>query len=169
MIKKLNYSLILVLACTHLHAQTDYFNLNSGQDLDVKTIAKNVMSYFGNSIAGSSYENYVQESTHYETKPLHSYHVVSPSMLPLIPVGSKIYSDENISFDELQVGDIIVYRSKNYDSLSQNIVHRVVKIMPGYILCKGDNNTSIDKEIVTKHNFKGKVVQIKQPIYVASD
>jgi signal peptidase I len=84
----------------------------------------------------------------------YSYSIVaSPSMEPAIKTGAIIIS-KHTDFEEIEVGDVVVYWSGKYN---RYIVHRVVGIINGKLEMKGDNNTAIDEELVNKNNYFGKV------------
>jgi len=71
-------------------------------------------------------------------------------------------------WDQLKVGDIIIYERKN----GEYIVHRIWAISSGgsMILTKGDSNATPDHEHVTKSMYRGRVIgQIKRPIEVDKD
>lgn len=62
---------------------------------------------------------------------------------------------KNVSFSNIKVGDIVVYSDQGI-----LIVHRVVEINEdGSLITKGDNNNSIDSVLVTKDNYKAKMVK----------
>lgn len=63
--------------------------------------------------------------------------VASGSMEPSVHTGSFVIIYDK-SFEEIEVGDIIVYQSKTDD---KNIVHRVIQTEGG-IVTKGDNATT---------------------------
>lgn len=63
---------------------------------------------------------------------------------------------KNVSFDDVDVDDIIVYYNS---SKNINIVHRIIERYPdGSFLTKGDNNSSDDGIPITKDIYLGKVV-----------
>lgn len=82
--------------------------------------------------------------------------VVTPSMEDTIMVNDIIIV-KDVDFEDIKVGDIIVYYNYEYNI---NVVHRVVEIKDdGSLVTKGDNNTSIDAISTTKDNYIGKVVK----------
>ena len=85
------------------------------------------------------------------------YRVNGESMQPELFSGDFVIVEDE-SFNELNIGDVIVYKSsdKNY------IIHRIVYIESdsGKLLVKGDNNERIDREPVTIYNYIGKVVYV---------
>lgn len=77
--------------------------------------------------------------------------VTSGSMEPLIPVGSLCFIDTLYPMEELQLGDIIVYKQP-----TQKVIHRIVGITKEEIRTKGDANNYIDGLPTTKENYYGK-------------
>lgn len=61
----------------------------------------------------------------------------------------------NTPFSDLEVNDVIVYKSTD----NVLIIHRIIEETNNGFIVKGDNNTSIDKELVTSLNYKGKYVK----------
>lgn len=83
--------------------------------------------------------------------------VVSNSMYPDIEVGDVVII-EKCDFDEVEIGDIIRYVKDDY-----TVIHRVVEKYEGenitdYIVTKGDNNNSVDRDPVYETQVLGKVV-----------
>ncbi len=90
------------------------------------------------------------------------YVVSSESMVPTLNVYDVIVVRDGSTFDDLKVGDIIVFHSpSDYDRV---IVHRVVKIQIGsekIVTTKGDNNPASIPGIdypISKREYIGKVV-----------
>jgi signal peptidase len=90
------------------------------------------------------------------------YVVSSESMVPTLNVYDVIIVKNGSTFNDLKVGDIIVFHSpSDYDRV---IVHRVVKIQNGsekIIITKGDNNPASIPGIdypIGKREYIGKVV-----------
>lgn len=83
--------------------------------------------------------------------------VPTSSMEPTINAGDYIIFYE-IDYNEVEVGDIIVYRSKAENTNGMFIIHRVesINIEDGYLLTKGDNNIIADSEHVTSDMVYGK-------------
>ena len=105
------------------------------------------------------------------------YVVASGSMIPELQVYDVLIVQGHVPFEEVQVGDIIVFdRPSGHDRV---IVHRVVSITdedPRTLRTKGDNNVAsipgtdfpiTDKEYIGKVEFKipqiGYVTQILKP------
>jgi len=65
-----------------------------------------------------------------------------------------------VSFDEIKVGDVIVYKFSG----KEPIIHRVVEIKDGGLITKGDNNRNIDQisegiaPPIKAENIKGKAI-----------
>lgn len=62
------------------------------------------------------------------------------------------------SFDDVEVGDIIVYRSDEGSMEGNFIIHRVVEKNNDYLTTKGDNNPIADSEQITKAQVYGKFI-----------
>lgn len=83
--------------------------------------------------------------------------VPTESMVPDINPGDFVFS-KKIDFDDLQVGDDIVYYSNEHNVY---IVHRILSENPdGSFVMKGINNPTSDDEFVTKDNYIAKVVKV---------
>ena len=88
--------------------------------------------------------------------------IVSPSMAPEINTGNLVWVDSDFPFDNIKVGDVILYRDIKPTKGTYNIVHRVIKKGNGYLICKGDRNSSPDSTPVTINNYMGKVSIVEQ-------
>lgn len=86
----------------------------------------------------------------------YTYSVVpTPSMEPEIHVGDFVISKKT-PFNELQVGDDIIYYSSEYGIY---IIHRIIGINPdGSLTVKGINNSSPDDKPVTEDLYVAKRV-----------
>lgn len=80
--------------------------------------------------------------------------VLTGSMEPTMRVNSVSVA-QKIEYDEVAVGDIIMYEIE--DKL---ITHRVIEITESGIRTKGDNNNTEDSYLLTEANIKAKVVYI---------
>ena len=82
------------------------------------------------------------------------YLVVSGSMEPSIPTGSVAVVNQNILFDDVKNGDVIVFRYKD-----MNIIHRVIDqaVIDGekHLKTKGDANECDDGYLTTADNYLG--------------
>ncbi|MBE6957932.1 MAG: signal peptidase I [Ruminococcaceae bacterium] len=90
------------------------------------------------------------------------FRVVTPSMEPTLPVGALLLSQE-VPISEVQVDDIVVFRSKQSDMLGAVITHRVINILENangeiFLETKGDNNNYPDASYVEQKNIIGRVV-----------
>lgn len=88
--------------------------------------------------------------------------VVTGSMEPNLMIGELIMTDD-VCIDDLQLGDVISFRSQAADMYGVVITHRVVDIDKSsegktVLLTKGDNNLSADGGYVYESNYVGKVV-----------
>jgi signal peptidase len=105
------------------------------------------------------------------------YVVPSESMVPILNVGDvvMIRNGEGYSFDDLEVGDIIVFYTSNYGG--HIIVHRIVEIYSDsttgdrLVKTKGDNNPEslpdADYPIV-REDYYGKVVAVIPKVGILS-
>ena len=80
--------------------------------------------------------------------------ITSGSMAPELPVNSIVLIKQT-SFDSVKVGDIISFKSDNYDL---PICHRIAKITDQGFITKGDNVDIPDQEIVTSEKLLGKLI-----------
>lgn len=81
--------------------------------------------------------------------------VVSGSMEPTIPTGSLVISNPNYEYEDVKIGDIVIFENSSMD-----VIHRVVEKADdnsGYIT-KGDNNDIIDGVTVTENTLKGSLL-----------
>ncbi len=90
------------------------------------------------------------------------FRVVTPSMEPNLSVGEVIITDD-LPMEDIQVGDVISFRSMSADMFGTVITHRVIDIERDEagqkrFLTKGDANLSIDGKYVVEENFVGKVI-----------
>ena len=82
------------------------------------------------------------------------YRIVSPSMEPLIPVGSLII----VSLSEpIDIGDVVAYKL-DVIGRSYTLVHRVVDVKDGYYVIRADVDPSTMGETVEAEKIIGKVV-----------
>jgi signal peptidase I len=160
--------------------EQDYFHLKTKNDPSAGDVLQGVVSYYNLKPTKRNRRNVnapkivnVEPSKAppimCEEKPLHKFTVISESMVPAIPVGSQIYADETVQFNSVNEGDIIVYRSKDSTSGTHYVVHRVHSKNDDYIICKGDHNSTLDKERVTPSNFVGVVSKIDKPMMVGAN
>ncbi len=84
--------------------------------------------------------------------------VLTGSMEPTFKVGSIIYY-KKVDLEELKVGDIITFNTKDNNFVS----HRIVSIENGIIETKGDKNNVPDPNKVRFEDVKGKDANICIP------
>ena len=86
--------------------------------------------------------------------------VTSSSMYPTLSIGDIVIV-EGVEIEEIEVGDIIVFKPH---SQGYPIIHRVVRIIEvnGKIIVKtkGDNNLTIDPWDVTEEMILGRVLEV---------
>lgn len=95
---------------------------------------------------------------------LGAYVIVSESMIPTIEVNDAIVV-KKLNNEDLEIGDIITFNSKDYAYNGLTVTHRIVGIQKtstgeNIYRTKGDNNTFIDTALVDLNNIYGKVVLI---------
>lgn len=81
-------------------------------------------------------------------------YVPTPSMEPTIHAGEYV-AYKKVNYDDIKEKDIIIYKSKINNIY---IIHRVEKICDGYLITKGDNNSSADIEHVTSDMVYGRYI-----------
>lgn len=74
--------------------------------------------------------------------------LVSPSMEPLYAKGSLVWADTRPTLDEIEVGDVLVYRA----SSGNLVMHRLV----GHNLLQGDANNVAQEVVLSSVNYVGK-------------
>ena len=74
--------------------------------------------------------------------------LVSPSMEPLYAKGSLVWADTRPTLDEIEVGDVLVYRA----SSGNLVMHRLV----GHNLLQGDANNVAQEVELSKTNYVGR-------------
>lgn len=90
------------------------------------------------------------------------FRVVTGSMEPTIPVGSLLVS-QRADIEDIAVGDIVCFYSKDSHLLGKIITHRVIEVLSdagGNILLQtqGDANVVADFQYVAEDNLIGKVI-----------
>lgn len=89
------------------------------------------------------------------------FHVVSGSMEPEIPVGALIISQKT-EIEDIEVGDIISFRSLEPYMQGSIVTHRVVEIHKKdgelALVTQGDANNSMDAYYVTRDNLIGRII-----------
>ena len=84
---------------------------------------------------------------------------VGPSMYPTLKSGDGLILYVYISFDDVKVGDVIIYPhpKKPFD-----VVHRIIKKLKSGVITRGDNNNKIDPYVIKYENIIGKVISAKR-------
>ena len=81
-------------------------------------------------------------------------YVPTESMEPEIKAGEYIYY-KRATFDDVDVEDIIIYKSKTGQMKGKFIVHRITEKYDDYLIVKGDNNVIDDSEQITADMIYG--------------
>lgn len=82
------------------------------------------------------------------------YIVMSGSMETAIHTGSVCFVNENVEYEEIEVGDIIAFEA----GTGVMVTHRVIDITDEGFETKGDNNDVSDGISTTKSNYCGETV-----------
>ena len=82
-------------------------------------------------------------------------YVPTESMEPTIKTNSTIMFEKNTKYDDLKVGDIIVYHN---DETNMYIIHRIKEETNSGFIMQGDNNPIPDRKSVVTENVYGKVL-----------
>ena len=90
------------------------------------------------------------------------FRVVTGSMEPTIPVGTLLVSRQT-EIENVTVGDIVCFYSKDSHLLGRVITHRVTEVLSGtdgqiMLQTQGDANATADFQYVTQANLIGKVI-----------
>lgn len=81
------------------------------------------------------------------------------SMYPTY-VGGETVIIRKEKFDNVKVGDIIIYR--NYQNYNVDyVIHRVIWRDSESLICKGDNNGYIDEHPIFKCHYIGTAIGVK--------
>lgn len=83
--------------------------------------------------------------------------VMSESMEPTIKTGELVITKQ-IDFEDVQVGDIVVYRHEYEDGDVKAIIHRVIEKTDEYLVFQGDNNADRDPWNVYPEDVRAKVI-----------
>lgn len=85
--------------------------------------------------------------------------IITGSMEPTIMTNSIVIVEE-VSFDEVNEGDIIRYNSDSGIS----VVHRVIHKADNYFITQGDNNKYPDDELVYYPKLNGRITEIHNEV-----
>ncbi len=69
---------------------------------------------------------------------------------------------EPVSIADIHPGDVVVYRSPNRQGDADELVHRIVAVVPGGLVARGDNNPCTDTTLVTANNLLGRVMHVER-------
>lgn len=75
-------------------------------------------------------------------------------MYPALKHGNKVLTDNNITINNLNNGDIVVFRVGN-----DYVIHRLHKT-EDILYTKGDNNPYKDRPYINEKSLIGKVIKI---------
>ncbi|MBN2305624.1 MAG: S24/S26 family peptidase [Anaerolineae bacterium] len=76
---------------------------------------------------------------------------------------------EPVALDGIRRGDVVVYRKSNqpFSPLTggdqgNHVVHRVIKIVPGGLFLRGDNNLAADIAVILEDDVIGRVTHVQR-------
>lgn len=95
-----------------------------------------------------------------EVLPVHWNIITSGSMEPVLMTNSLVLTDNRVSFEDIEVGDIIAYTTSSVDRVVMHRVQRIQLLNDGgkMVYTKGDNNQLMDTWVVCKDDYIGKVI-----------
>ncbi|MBW2038911.1 MAG: hypothetical protein JRI46_04830 [Deltaproteobacteria bacterium] len=67
-----------------------------------------------------------------------------------------------VSLIDVRLGDVVMYRGTNHQGEADELVHRVLAVVPGGLVTRGDNNPCADTTLVTADNLLGRVTHIER-------
>ena len=82
---------------------------------------------------------------------------MSQSMEPVIMTGAATVFEPQTEYN---IGDIVVFKNRDFGKGDAYICHRIINIEDGLITTKGDNNRTLDQYQTPIENIDGKVVGI---------
>lgn len=82
--------------------------------------------------------------------------ISSRSMEPTFDIGDVVIYRDKFAHNDIKEGDIIAFKSPAEDKI---VTHRVVGVTPLGYITKGDNNPSVDSDIVHRTWVRGVVVE----------
>lgn len=72
---------------------------------------------------------------------------------------------EPVALDVLRPGDVVVYRKEDGnpgDAERDKVVHRVMRVVPGGLVLRGDNNPARAVEVVLAEDIVGRVTHVRR-------
>ena len=106
----------------------------------------------------AGYKKYVKHENNISILGFRQYVVATGSMEPEYNIGDVIIIREKPE-EEIKIGDIINYTSENgIDTITHRVVDIIEKDGQTYYKTKGDNNNSVDPELVNYSQVKGILV-----------
>ena len=106
----------------------------------------------------AGYKKYVKHENNISILGFRQYVVATGSMEPEYNIGDLIVIRETTK-EEIKIGDVINYISETgIDTITHRVVDIIQKDGQTYYKTKGDNNNSVDPELVKYSQVKGKLV-----------
>lgn len=84
-------------------------------------------------------------------------YVPTNSMEPVLESGDYIMF-HTVNYEDIVVGDIIIYKSQEGVMKGNFIVHRVIEKNSEYLITKGDHNDAADSERITRDMVYGRYI-----------
>jgi hypothetical protein len=69
---------------------------------------------------------------------------------------------EPVPLATIHPGDVVVYQGRDQEGNPDDVVHRVVAVVPGGLVARGDNNPRPDNILVTADNLLGRVTHAER-------
>lgn len=83
------------------------------------------------------------------------------SMEGLFRFGDRLII-EYVPLTDIHPGDVVIYRALNQEGNENELVHRVMRILPEGLAVRGDNNPYEDRTLVTVKNLVGRVTLVER-------
>lgn len=78
------------------------------------------------------------------------------SMHGTFKLGDRLQVDP-VKIEEIRPGEVVIYLRTGASGSSEEIVHRVLRVLPGGLEVQGDKNVEVDRVLVTRENLLGRV------------
>lgn len=81
------------------------------------------------------------------------------SMAGTFRVGDRLIVDTTARLPDILAGDVVVFESHQPHTQSKTVVHRVMKVVPGGLVVRGDNTSAADCTVILEEQIMGTVTQ----------
>ncbi|MEM4711311.1 MAG: signal peptidase I [Candidatus Woesearchaeota archaeon] len=130
------------------------------QEFIIKYINNKEVNYSSNGVSGKkiyAYNDYVKA---YFNRNVQIIDVLcTGSMRPTIDCGNKVIITKEFDYDDIDIGDIIIFKTKNTNLNTDLVLHRVIYKNETHLITKGDNN-NVEDEPITYSQIKYLVLGI---------